>query len=59
VIACIVLNTDNSLHFVLFSFVWEHHRSKIDRLLTTSLAKFLSVSGPVVRESLGSADWLS
>jgi len=23
-----------------------------------SLAKFLSVSGPVVREGLGSADWL-
>jgi len=55
VIACIVLSTDNSSHFVLFCMGMSliENRLPIDM---TSLAKFLSVSWPVVREGFGSAD---
>jgi len=57
VIACIILNTDNFSHFVFFCL----ETSPIEKRLPVdvmSLAKFLQVSGPVVREGLGSADWL-
>jgi len=55
VIACIVLSTDNILHFVFFCFEMSpiENRFPVDVM---SLAKFLSVSRPVVREGLSSAD---
>jgi len=57
VIACIVLSTENSSHFVFFCLGTSpiENRSPV---YVTSLAKFLSVTGPIVREGLDSADWL-
>jgi len=53
-IACIVLSTNNSSHCIFFCLGMSpiENRLPVDM---TSLAKFLSVSGPVVREGLGSA----
>jgi len=55
VIACNVLSTDNSPHFIFFCLGMSpiENRLPVDMTL---LAKFLSVPGPVVREGLGSAD---
>jgi len=55
VITCNVLSTDNSSHFVFFCLGTSpiENRLPVD---VTSLAKFLSVSGPIVREGLGSTD---
>jgi len=57
-IACIVLSTDNSSHFVFFCLgtLPFENRLPVD---VTSLAKFLSVSGPVVKEHLSTANWAS
>jgi len=54
-IACIVLSTDNSSNFVFFCLetLPFENRSPVDVM---SLAKFHSVSGPVVKEGLGTAD---
>jgi len=53
VIACFVLSTDNFSHFIFFYLGMSpiENRLSVD---VTSLAKFFSVSGPVV-EGLGSA----
>jgi len=55
VIACIVLSTNNSLYFVFFCLGTSLIESRLP-VDITSLVKFLSVSGPVVTEGLGSAD---
>jgi len=54
-IACVVISTDNSSHFVFFCLKTSpfENGSPVD---VTSLAKFLSVSEPVVKEDLGTAD---
>jgi len=53
VIACIVLSTDNYSHFVFFCFRTSQIASRSPANVK-SLGKFLSVSGPVVREGLDS-----
>jgi len=55
-IACIVLSTDNSSHFLFFCLGTSPIKNKLP-VDVTLLVKFLSVSGPVVREGLGNADW--
>jgi len=54
-IVCIALSSKNSSHFVFFCLgtLPIENRSPVD---VTSLAKFLSVSGPVVREGVGRAN---
>jgi len=54
VIACIVLSTDNSPHFIFFCFGMSQIKNRLP-VDVTSFVKFLSVSGLVVKEGLGSA----